>query len=33
MIRSIGIAYDVGDAESVWSWRKIVESVAEFLCR
>ena len=23
----------VADAESVWSWRKIVESIAEFLCR
>ena len=23
----------VADAKSVWSWRKIVESSAEFLCR
>ena len=23
----------VADAKSVWSWRKIVESRAEFLCR
>ena len=29
MIRSI----DMADAKSVWSWRKIVESSGEFLCR
>ena len=26
-------AWYVADAKSVWSWRKIVESSAEFLCR
>ena len=33
-----GLRYDrsswyVADAKSVWSWRKIVESSVEFLCR
>ena len=30
MIRLIGMVY-VADAKSVWNWRKIVESSAEFL--
>ena len=31
MIRSIGMVH-VADAMSVWSWREIAESSAEFLC-
>ena len=27
------LSWYVTDAKSVWSWRKIVESSAEFLCR